>query len=128
MPTETEELLETTIHREEIHTVSSETRTSGETSKDPTVVHKTEQVCRVTTRQQSRSNPFKHSDPVKIRVTSQTPHSSSSDLATKGVLHSKGSGQSPRSHTTGVGTPRSDSGHNTPRLGHTQITSIGAVS
>lgn len=71
MHNEHEDLLETTIHQEEVHT--SVTHVTGDTSKEPTVQHKTEQIHRVITKQKSKGRLFQpHSaEPVKICVTPQ---------------------------------------------------------
>lgn len=68
---EHEDLLETTIHQEEVHT--SVTHVTGDTSKEPTIQHRTEQIHTVITKQKSKGRLFQpHStEPVKICVTPQ---------------------------------------------------------
>ncbi|XP_045165714.2 uncharacterized protein LOC123529451 [Mercenaria mercenaria] len=69
---ENEELLETTVHHEEVHTVTSETRTSVSDCEEPTVVRRTEHVHRVIRKQRSWGNVLQaqKSEPVtKILVS-----------------------------------------------------------
>ncbi|KAL4227022.1 hypothetical protein ACF0H5_014998 [Mactra antiquata] len=122
LPTENEELLETTIQREEIHTVSSETHMNGKHCNEPTFVHKSEQLCRVTTRQQCRTNTLKTPDPVKIQVTSQSNKHKNICIKTNSSSPCSGTG-----HSAQLNGIRLDTGSNTstPRSGQTHITSIG---
>lgn len=112
MLTEDEDLLETTIHQEEIHTVTSETRTDMD---DPKVVRRTEQTHKVTTRQRSRGNIFQAQTAKPITKISVSPHTDSP--------HKHGSEESYAHEETSFGHDLA-----TPRPGMPQLTAIGTSS
>ena len=73
MSAEDEDLIETTVQHEEVHTVTSETRTSASSDREePTVVHRTEHTHRVIRKQRSWGNVLQAIQPeyvTKIRVS-----------------------------------------------------------
>lgn len=113
--TESEDLLETTVHQEEVYTVTSETSTTGSDTEDPKVVRRTEQTHKVTTRQRSRGNIFQSQAVKPITKIRVSPHN-----------------DFPQKHSEGSCCDHEETrfGHylTTPRPGMPQHTAIGASS